>query len=269
MEPVVTPTTRKFRYSLNLGWFFADQPLSKRVDLAARAGFTAVELFWPGEDLPSLSKKIKDTCMDVAMINLYEGNYSRGDRGFLCDQNRVGLWQTKFLEAIEACTLLHCRRLNILTGDIPEEMPRAVALAQAVRTLSWATPYASERNIKLVIEPLNHLTHPHYLCQRTIDVLELISYLDTNTVGIEYDLYHAQISEGNLLQTIESNISSIYHIQLADCPTRESPGTGEINFNNIIAKLVDLQYSNFVGLEYSPREQLPNFEWLPRTERGR
>jgi hydroxypyruvate isomerase len=266
---VTTPKERRFKYCLNLGWFFTDKKPVQRIKLAKQVGFNAVELFWPGANLSSLPQTLSENAMTVAMLNMYEGNYAAGDRGFLCYPNRVVEWKTMFLEALEACTLLNCPLLNVLTGNVPEGMSYSEAQGLAIRTLKWATPFAQERGIRLVIEPLNHITHPRYLCQRTSDVIRLISHLDTSVVGVEYDLYHAQTSEGNLMRTIDSNIESIYHIQLADCPSRQAPGTGEINFPNVISELVKLNYDGFVGLEFTPSGTAQDFDWLPFAERGR
>lgn len=270
LTPIVTtPKNRRFRYALNLGWFFTDRDLSERINLAKQAGFNAVELFWPDRNPLALNKALRDSAMDVAMINMYEGNYAAGDRGFLCYPERSDEWRSKFNTAMQTCSALKCSRLNVLTGNIPAGMTRNQARHNAIKQLEWATPIAQDHGVKLVIEPLNHLTHPHYLCQRTGDVLELIDSLDPSTIGIEYDTYHAQTSEGNLIRTIESHIKNIFHIQLADCPSRKAPGTGEINFANVINRLVTLNYDGFVGLEFTPGGAAQDFGWLPLEERSR
>jgi len=77
-------------------------------------------------------------------------------------------------------------------------------------------------------------------------------------VKLLYDIYHQQITEGNLIATITSNIDLIGHFHAADVPGRHEPGTGEINYANVLAAIDEAGYEGFIGLEYKPTGPTPD-----------
>lgn len=264
-----TPAERRFRYSLSIGWFFTAAPVLERFALARQAGFRAVEMFWPHDDPAALRTAQRAAGIDVALVNMSEGDYTAGDRGFACHPTRRQEWRRALDSALRLGTALSCARVNVLTGDVPSTTSVAVARACLVENLRWAAPRAASRGITLVVEPLNHLTHPHYLCQRTADVLTVLDLVGHANVALQYDVFHAQRSEGNLLDTLTENIDRIAHVQLADVPTRAAPGTGEINFAALLQHLAGLGYEGYVGLEYDPSPTPDPLEWLPSSERAK
>ncbi|GAA2179207.1 TIM barrel protein [Brooklawnia cerclae] len=269
MTPTRALEKRHFRYSLSIGWFCTDVPVPARFDRARQLGFRAVEMFWPGEPAEELRRAQRRSGVDVALVNMFEGDYAAGDRGFACDPARRETWREALDRALDLATDLSCRRVNVLTGDVPRGRTRAEAQDCVLENLDWAAPRATDRGVTLLIEPLNHLTHPHYLCQRTSDVLAILDELDRAGVALQYDLFHAQCSEGNLIGTLRQSLPRIGHVQLADVPTRSAPGTGEINFGNVLGELAELGYEGFVGLEYDPSQVEDPFAWLPFPERSR
>lgn len=263
-----TAGQRHFHYSLSIGWFHTDLPVEARFEAAKADGFGAVEMFWPTESLPAIRRAVQSTGVHVVLVNMFEGDYSGGERGFLCWPTRQAEWRRSFREALALCQTIDCPLVNVLTGDVPLGMSREAAKDVAKSNLQWAEPLAREAGVRMVIEPLNHLTHPSYLCQRTCDVLDLIDDLPKNTVGLQYDVYHAQCSEGNILRTLRADIDRIFHIQVADVPTRAAPGTGEINFSAVLGEIASLDYRGFVGLEYEPNGYGDPLSWLPLAERA-
>lgn len=262
------PPSPSFGYSVSLGWFFTDVPLTDRFGLARDAGFRAVEMFWPDVRVADLEAARRESGMDVALINMYEGDYAAGQRGLACRPEYRDLWREKLEEAIEVCRAVRCPRINVLTGDAPAGVDRQPFRACLIDNLRWASPQAARAGITLTIEPLNHLSHPDYLCQYTRDVLSILDEIDDDTVTLQYDVYHAQRSEGNLISTLRSVIGRVGHIQIADVPTRSAPGTGEINFHAVLTELGRLGYTGYVGLEYDPANLTDPFAWLPVHERG-
>lgn len=260
---------RRFRYSLSIGWFFTASPVVERFGLARRAGFRAVELFWPDDDPAALRAAQRAAGVDVALLNMWEGDYAAGDRGFACDPGHRRQWRHALDAALELATALSCTRVNVLAGDVPAATPAAVARDCFVDNLRWAAPRAASHGVTLVVEPLNHLTHPRYLCQRTADVVAVLDRVGHDNVGLQYDVFHAQRSEGNLLDTLTANIDRIAHVQVADVPTRSAPGTGEVNVAALLGRLAALGYDGFVGLEYDPSPTPDPFAWLPPAERAR
>jgi len=105
----------------------------------------------------------------------------------------------------------------------------------------------------LVIEPLNVLVdHPGYYLTTSAEGFEILDEVDSPNVKLLYDIYHQQVTEGNLIATITSHIAQIAHFHVADVPGRHEPGTGEINWVNVLRAIDEAGYAGYVGLEYMP-----------------
>ncbi|HEY0186684.1 MAG TPA: TIM barrel protein [Cellulomonas sp.] len=268
-HPVAVPPQRRFGFSVSVGWQFTELPLLDRFARVADAGFHAAECFWPTCDAADLRRASRDAGVDVVLFNMDEGDYAAGERGFACDPAGRDRWRAALDRALRLAEQLSCPRVNVLAGSIPECRSRAVALDCFVANLRWAAPRAADAGVVLVIEPLNHLTHPRYLFQRTAPTIEALGMIDHPAVGLQYDVYHAQRSEGNLLDTLHRNRRLIGHVQFADVPSRQAPGTGEVNFAAVLALLAADGYAGYVGLEYAaaPGGADP-FAWLARSDRA-
>lgn len=255
-------------FSLSLGYFFTDVPVAARFSRARAAGFSAVEMFWPGSQSPAeLAAARSAAGTDVVLFNMNEGNYARGDRGFACRPERRPWWREQLAAALDLASALGCPRINVLPGKTDPGARRASYLECFAENLCWAAPQAAERGVSLLIEPLNHLTHPDQLCRRTTDVLEVIRLVGCDNVRLQYDVYHAQRSEGNIIDTLREHMDVIGHIQIADVPTRSAPGTGELNFAAILNEIDALRYPGYVGLEYQPPAPPTDpFGWMSQHE---
>jgi len=121
----------------------------------------------------------------------------------------------------------------------------------------------------LLLEPLNPTDFPDYALNQTGAAVQIIQRVNHPRVKLQYDVYHAQMTEGNLIATIKSHFEHIRHLQIADVPGRHQPGTGEINFPMIFTSLQEMNYNGYVGLEYHPSiETDQSLEWLPIEDRG-
>ena len=126
-----------------------------------------------------------------------------------------------------------------------------------------------EAGVTLLIEPLNETDFPEYALHRTAEALDIIKQVRHPQVKLQYDVYHAQMTEGNLINTLTNYLPDIGHIQIADVPGRHQPGTGEINYPAVLEVLKRLNYSGYVGLEYRPSNDTDSsLAWLANEERG-
>ncbi len=122
-----------------------------------------------------------------------------------------------------------------------------------VACLKTAAPLAEEAGVTLVLEPLNILVdHPGYFLTSSREGFEIVEQVGSPAVKLLYDIYHQQVTEGNLIATITSHIDLIGHFHAADVPGRHEPGTGEINYANVLAAIDEAGYEGFIGLEYAP-----------------
>ncbi len=256
------------RYSLNLGFFFTDRPLTERFAAAQEAGFTAVEFFWPsGVPTEDIVAAQRAHGLEVVLFNMDEGDYANGDRGFSGDPARIDGWRQSLIAALDLAEAVNCPRINALTGNAITPEDRDRQLDCVVENLRWAAPLAAERGIELLLEPLNAATHPTYLCRRTDEALALMERVGAPNVRLQYDVYQAQRGEGDIVATIQAHLAAISHIQIADSPSRAAPGTGELNFDFILGQIDAMGYEGRVGLEYTPDGDDP-LAWLPRELRG-
>lgn len=156
-------------------------------------------------------------------------------------------------ESIQTAVDLNCPSLIVTTGPEQNELSRQTQHQNVVNVLSRLAPDAEAAGVTLVLEPLNTaVDHPENYLTTATEGFEIIEAIDSPAVKLLYDVYHQQITEGNIIETIDDNIMSIGHIHIADVPGRHEPGTGELNYHNILKSIDETEYSGFVGCEFSP-----------------
>jgi len=131
-------------------------------------------------------------------------------------------------------------------------------------------PIAERHKVVLVMELLNSkVNHPDYMCDHTKWGVELCKKVGSERFKLLYDIYHMQIMEGNLTKTIQANLDTIAHIQIADNPGRNEPGTGEINYPFLFAHLDRIGYTGAIGCEYKPATSTEvGLGWLAQARKG-
>ncbi|MBN1812706.1 MAG: TIM barrel protein [Anaerolineae bacterium] len=259
------------RYSANLTMLYTEVEFLDRFAKAAAAGFAAVEFLSPYEvGVDEVKARVDDLGLTVAMFNLPAGDADAGEFGTLGHPARRDFFRWSFAEALAAANRLECERLHAMFGKRAAGFDAAAQIDCALDNLAWAAPQAAEAGVTLLIETLNPIDWPDYFLNTTADALEVVVLAAQPNVKLQYDVYHAQMAEGNLINTITDNFPTIGHIQIADVPGRHEPGTGEINYPAIFATLDRLGYEGYVGLEYHPSGDTDaSLGWLPRKARGR
>jgi len=242
------------RFAANLTMLFAELPFLDRFAAAADAGFKGVEyLFpyaWPKEELTS---RLREHGLVQVLHNLPAGDWDAGERGIACRPDRVGEFRDGVGQAIEYATALGCPIVNCLAGIRPEAVSEQLAHDTLVANLAWAADRLQEAGIGLVIEAINTRDIPGFFLTNTAQALAIADAVGSSNLSLQYDIYHMQIMEGDLAQTMETHLSRIGHIQLADNPGRHEPGTGEINYPFLFGHLDRIGYSGWVGCEYKPQ----------------
>ena len=121
-----------------------------------------------------------------------------------------------------------------------------------VEKLRFAAAALSAANIRLLVEPINPFDVPGFYLIRTDEALSILDEVGAANAFVQYDIYHAQRTEGELAATMQKQLGRIGHIQLADNPGRNEPGTGEINYPFLFAHLDRIGYDGWIGCEYKP-----------------
>jgi hydroxypyruvate isomerase len=158
--------------------------------------------------------------------------------------------------AVEYARATGCRKLHVMPGKLPENADRKKSLQTFLDNLIFTADAVAADGIDVMIEPINtRVDIPGYLLDRTDLAMELIARAARPNIRLQFDIYHVQIMEGDLARSIERLLPSIGHIQLADNPGRNEPGTGEIHYEWLLKRIDALGYSGWIGCEYKPRGQ--------------
>jgi hydroxypyruvate isomerase len=164
--------------------------------------------------------------------------------------------RSKFLDDITRAAGLavdmSCENLIVYSGPAMRNVPRIRQRESIIEGLREAAPIAADADVRLVLEPLNRIDHPENFLYSSDEGFEIIRAVDSPHVRLLFNIYHQQISEGNLSMRLCENINLIGHVHVADVPGRHEPGTGEINYEHIFGLLREQGYRGYVGLEYIP-----------------
>ena len=153
-------------------------------------------------------------------------------------------------ETVEAAKALACKNIIVTTGNERSDVSRPVQRNNIIKALKGAAKVVEDTDITLVLEPLNILVdHAGYYLTTTAEGVDILKTVNHPKVKLLYDVYHQQITEGNLISNIRANIQHIGHIHLGDVPGRNEPGSGEINYKNVLAAIANTGYNNYVALE--------------------
>ena len=259
------------RFSANLSMLFREVPFLERFARAAEAGFSTVEFWWPAEqEVGEVERAIADAGLSVALFNFDAGDMPAGDRGLLSDPDRAGQFRDNVPLALDLARRLRCPRLNALVGLELPGADRAEQLGLARENVAWAADQAAPHGIEVMIEAVNTFENGPYLLPTTREAARFVEAVGRGNVKLQYDVYHMQRMEGNLVANLREFAGRIAHIQVADSPGRGEPGTGEINYPYVFRAIEQLDGFRFIGLEYNPTTDTTeaSLEWLPVDRRG-
>ncbi|MFW6056697.1 MAG: hydroxypyruvate isomerase [Chloroflexota bacterium] len=240
-------------FSANLSMLFKEAEFLDRFERAAAAGFKGVEFLFPYDwDKDELGERLQRNKLQLVLHNLPAGDWSSGERGLASLADRVDEFQQGVARAMDYATALSCPRVNCLAGIPPVTQDRDRTFETTVSNVRYAAEETGKKGIKLIVEAINSHDIPGFYLNTTAQVLELLEAVDHPNAAIQYDIYHMQIMEGNLIKTMRQHLEKIEHMQLADVPGRHEPGTGEINFPNLFKAIDDMGYEGWIGCEYVP-----------------
>ncbi len=257
------------QFDVNISILLKEVSFVERFERAASLGFGAVEFWWPGdENLAAVAEQVQTTGLKVALMNFNAGNMAGGERGFLNDPGRQQWFRDHVPRALDFAAKIGCLQLNALVGNTIPGESREAQLDLVRENLAWAADRAAEAGLGVVVESLNTFENPRYLLTNTRETLQLLDEVNRPNLKYQYDMYHMQRMEGNLIDTLRKDIGKMGHIQVADSPDRHEPGTGEIHYAHVLTALDTLGYRGSVGLEYNPiGNSEASLAWLPADRR--
>jgi hydroxypyruvate isomerase len=241
------------KFAANLTMLFNEVPFMERFDKAAAANFKAVEFLFPyAFPVADIKAKLDQNKLTLVLHNLPAGNWEAGERGIACLPDRIEEFQKGVANAVEYATALGVAQVNCLAGKMPQGVAHAVLRSTFIDNLKYAAAELKKASIKLLIEPINTFDIPGFFLSGTQQAIDIITEVGSDNLFLQYDIYHAQRMEGELANSIQKHLAKIAHIQLADNPGRNEPGTGEINYAYIFAMLDRIGYTGWIGCEYKP-----------------
>lgn len=241
------------RFSANLSMLFTEVDFPDRFARAARAGFKGVEYLFPYSwKKEELAAALTGNGLLQVLFNLPAGDWAGGERGIACLPGREGEFREGVGQAIGYARALDCPQVNCLVGMPPAGAPPEQVRRTLIDNLRFAAAALEAEGRRLLVEPLNARDVPGFYLYGTGSALALIAEVGHPNLYLQYDLYHMQVTEGNLMETMERHLGRIAHIQIADNPGRHEPGTGEINYPNIFHFLEGKGYAGWIGCEYKP-----------------
>jgi hydroxypyruvate isomerase len=257
------------RFAANLTMLYNELPFLDRFEKAARAGFGSVEFLfpyaWPAE---VVAAKLQSNRLKLVLHNLPAGDWDAGERGIACLPDRVEEFRDGVAKAIAYAKVLGAPQLNCLAGKVPLGASPEALRKTFVDNLKYAAAELDKAGLRLLIEPINTWDIPGFYLNRTAQAIAIIEEVGADNLHLQYDIYHAQRMEGELAATITKHIARIAHVQVADNPGRNEPGTGEINYGFLFAHLDKLGYAGFVGCEYKPATTTDaGLGWLEQARR--
>ena len=241
------------KFNANLTFLYNDVPFLERFGRAARSGFQGVEYLFPyAFPKDAIGEQLEKHGLAQVLFDLPAGDWDGGDRGVATDPQRAGEFQDGVGQAIDYAKALRCGQLTCLVGKTPLGVPAARVERVLTDNLGFAARALDKEGIKLLVEPLNSQDVPGFHLVHTKAALALFEAVGHANCWLQYDIYHMQIMEGNLIKTIRGHLPRIPHMQLADNPGRNEPGTGEINFANLFKAIDEAGYTGWIGCEYKP-----------------
>jgi hydroxypyruvate isomerase len=241
------------RFAANLSMLFTEVAFLDRFERAAKAGFEAVEFLFPyGNTAEEIKQRLEANRLKLVLHNLPAGNWEGGERGFACHPDRMDEFRHSVAKAISYATVLGAPQLNCLAGKVPPGVEAVHLHTTFVANLKYAAAEFKKAGLKLLIEPINTYDIPGFYLNHTAQAVGILDDVGADNAFVQYDIYHAQRMEGELANTAQKCLSRIAHMQLADNPGRNEPGTGEINWSFLFSHLDKIGYKGWIGCEYKP-----------------
>jgi hydroxypyruvate isomerase len=232
----------------NLEVFFTDRPVEERIARIADMGFTGADMFFiEDRNAESIGKACEKHGVTISMV------VGTDLKKALNDRSLHGEIEKRVRNVAEKAAIMRATNVVVLSGDTLPKVPAATQNAAITDGLKRLIPIAERFQVTIVLEMLNSLyDHPGYYLDDTERLFDLIRIVNHPRIKGLYDLYHAGIMRGNIVEDVRAGIKEIGHFHLAGIPGRHEPKDGEQNYPFICKAIDAAGYKGFIGLEYWP-----------------
>ena len=274
------------QFAANLSWLYAELPFLKRFEAAARDGFKGVEILspyaWPAAELKAL---LTANGLQLVLINTPPGGtdaasieraWASPQKGTACLLGHEAEFCAGIALALDYAQALHCSRIHVMAGVLPEGVKREAVQPLYVSNLRHAAAQAARVGVEVLIEPINTRDIPRYFLNRQDHAHDIIREVGAANLKVQMDLYHCQVVEGDLAMKLRHYLPTgrVGHLQIAGAPGRNEPDLGEIHYPYLFALLDELGYDGWVGCEYRPVRgavagaTVDGLDWLAQARCG-
>jgi hydroxypyruvate isomerase len=259
------------KFAANLSFLYQERAFLDRFAAASEDGFKAVEYLAPyAEPKERIAELLEQYGLTQALFNVPSGDWAAGERGIACLPQRVEQFRVGVLSALDYADVLDCEKVNVISGVVPTGTDLDLLETTLVENLRWAAPRCADRGVKLLLEPINLRDIPGFFLSTTSHAERLLERVGHDNLYIQYDVYHMQVMQGDLIPTYQRLRDRIAHIQIADNPGRNEPGTGEISYAFVLSEIDRLGYDGWIGCEYKPKTTTTEgLDWMLPYREGR
>jgi hydroxypyruvate isomerase len=216
-----------------------------------------------------IARRLNDNGLTLELFNAPAGDWAAGDRGCAAIPGCRQEFRDGVRRALDYAAALACPRLHLMAGVTPDGAARDALLATYASNLDWAADECAKGAVKPVIEPINHRDIPGYILHTTSEAAAIIGALGPERIRLQFDLYHCQVTEGDIVRRMRELLPIIEHMQIADNPGRHEPGTGEINWPFLFQAIDETGFEGWVGCEYRPAgDTVAGLSWFAHQQKA-
>ena len=240
-------------FAANLSMMYGEVPFLERFARAADDGFVGIEYLFPYDyDAHELKALLDKHALRQALFNAPPGDWAQGERGIASLPGREQEFVQSIEKALHYAAVLQCATVHVMSGNMIPLMMRERQRAVLEANLFRAADMAAAQGVTIVIEPINRRNMPLYFLERQDEAQAILTELAKPNIAVQFDMYHCQITEGDVTTRLRRDLPRIRHIQIAGVPDRHEPDMGEVNYEWLFHCLDDLSYSGWIGCEYTP-----------------
>lgn len=263
----------QLRHTVNCSLLFTELPLLERPAAARQAGFAAVEFWWPfveavppDRQVDAFVTAITDAGVQLTGLNFFAGDMPGGDRGLVSWPKRAGEFRDNVDVTVGIGERLGTQGFNALYGNRLDDVSAQEQDEVAAENLALAARAAARIGATVLVEPVSGADR--YPLKTAADALAVIDRVDVPNLGLLADLYHLAVNGDDVERVIAEHTARIAHVQIADAPGRNEPGSGTLPLDQQLTALEGGGYTGWVGLEYKPSTSTDEcFGWLPFERR--
>lgn len=253
----------KLKFSANLGFLFRECPnIVEQYRAARAAGFSAIEHPFPSPEIDhnELLAVKRESNLDLALVNIELG--SDGNFGCASFPDKVLAFRERLISTVKFAKKFDCKKIHIMSGKLDgpsTDVNRAVFLTN----LKYAAPILEKEGIVGIIEPINNYSVPGYFLQDFKYAIEVIKEIGSENIKLMMDVFHCQLIQGNIGNSLKEYAPYIGHVQIAQAPNRNEPNTdGELEYKFVLSEVAKV-YDDYIGMEYTPlTNTVDGLKWL-------